>query len=745
MAEKSKPDRYRTLSQNLSPKGDKKMRNLSTGSSSKEKNNENQNSKFFPEITKKKQLSKTYLLESNQSIKESNSEDRQSRKDSELEPVEECKNVRAVYMSRNLSLIQSLQENNKQKLLQKEQEELKLKRKKEKLKEELGLNNIKSKFTIIPEEDSSMLNESKVEKVPAKQKPLPQEPELPKNPEEIKMKKEAAAKIVKRAQEYIQKMTEKKLEEQRREEEAQARDLKLRIALKESILGKATSEEGEIQRKKSEKLLSHPKRILITDITLYKKRYKLKESDKIFIIVGCYPDIRKALKLRGCWHENLDINSPCFDLKWTVRRKDIDFDNLQEHQLCNHFDKSTVITTKVGLCHSLRNLIWFNSVDIDTFYPRCYDLSDIAEREDFYTEFKAIRAESILKQAVSGTLVSEKVLKVALKVCKKRMRDLDDLIDDPKLSSWELVSDKDWVILSGPITGPGDISRFLPEITSVLSQISEKYPQFYINGMSNIWILKPAGLSRGRGIECLNLLDEVKDKMQKEGQWVIQKYIEAPLTVMRKKFDIRQWVLVTSWNPLTAWFYDRCYLRFGVEDYSIEDLKNKFIHLTNNSIQKCSENFEKTDIEGSMWDSEDFATFLKNKEGYDIWEETIKPRIKKAIIHSLECVQDMVDGRKGSCELYGYDIMLDDRYNPWLIEVNCSPAMDYSTSITELLVKEVMMDTIKIMVDYYYAPFKDKAMVDTGGFSLLVKNDRAVDRPIQSFGISLMCQGKAIK
>jgi tubulin monoglycylase TTLL3/8 len=105
----------------------------------------------------------------------------------------------------------------------------------------------------------------------------------------------------------------------------------------------------------------------------------------------------------------------------------------------------------------------------------------------------------------------------------------------------------------------------------------------------------------------------------------------------------------------------------------------------------------------------------------------------------------MVDGRKGSCELYGYDIMLDDQYNPWLIEINCSPAMDYSTSITEYMVKEVMDDTIKIMIDYYYAPWNKKSNVDTGDFVLLVKSDQTVDRPIQSFGLTLLCQGKAIK
>jgi hypothetical protein len=33
--------------------------------------------------------------------------------------------------------------------------------------------------------------------------------------------------------------------------------------------------------------------------------------------------------------------------------------------------------------HNLKNLIWFNNIDIETFYPRCYDLTLPDEQDDF--------------------------------------------------------------------------------------------------------------------------------------------------------------------------------------------------------------------------------------------------------------------------------------------------------------------------------------------------------------------------
>lgn len=102
-----------------------------------------------------------------------------------------------------------------------------------------------------------------------------------------------------------------------------------------------------------------------------------------------------------------------------------------------------------------------------------------------------------------------------------------------------------------------------------------------------------------------------------------------------------------------------------------------------------------------MWDLEQFQSYLLDTYGFDVWEDKIVESIKNIVINSLESVQDNFDRKNGTpFEMFGYDIMVDDDFNCWLIEVNSSPAMDYSTDVTERLVKMVLEDTIKVVVDY---------------------------------------------
>lgn len=55
------------------------------------------------------------------------------------------------------------------------------------------------------------------------------------------------------------------------------------------------------------------------------------------------------------------------------------------------------------------------------------------------------------------------------------------------------------------------------------------------------------------------------------------------------------------------------------------------------------------------------------------------PKLKEISISSIKSTRGLVVGRKNTFELLGFDFMVDEFLNPWLIEVNTSPAMDYST------------------------------------------------------------------
>lgn len=98
----------------------------------------------------------------------------------------------------------------------------------------------------------------------------------------------------------------------------------------------------------------------------------------------------------------------------------------------------------------------------------------------------------------------------------------------------------------------------------------------------NIWIMKPVALSRGRGISLVNDLNDV---VYSEPV-VIQEYIADPLLLDGYKFDLRLYILVTSFNPLEAFLYEEGFVRMCTRTYDTSDLSNLFVHLTNSSIQK---------------------------------------------------------------------------------------------------------------------------------------------------------------
>lgn len=99
-----------------------------------------------------------------------------------------------------------------------------------------------------------------------------------------------------------------------------------------------------------------------------------------------------------------------------------------------------------------------------------------------------------------------------------------------------------------------------------------------------MWVLKPACLNQGRGIEVSRNIREITDTIykKKESYWVIQKYVEKPMLYQTRKFDIRVWVLLT--DDFNIYFYKQGYLRTCSGEYDITK-KDNFVHLTNQCLQ----------------------------------------------------------------------------------------------------------------------------------------------------------------
>jgi len=106
--------------------------------------------------------------------------------------------------------------------------------------------------------------------------------------------------------------------------------------------------------------------------------------------------------------------------------------------------------------------------------------------------------------------------------------------------------------------------------------------------------VKPANLSRGRGIHLIDNLNEVNvDELS-----VISRYVTNPLLINGHKFDLRIYVLITSYEPLRVYVFKEGLARFASETYTSKINKdNKFMHLTNYSINKKNDNFVQNENE----------------------------------------------------------------------------------------------------------------------------------------------------
>eukprot|EP01063_Lacrimia_lanifica_P003175 TRINITY_DN11690_c1_g1_i1.p1 TRINITY_DN11690_c1_g1~~TRINITY_DN11690_c1_g1_i1.p1 ORF type:complete len:601 (+),score=197.07 TRINITY_DN11690_c1_g1_i1:46-1848(+) len=208
------------------------------------------------------------------------------------------------------------------------------------------------------------------------------------------------------------------------------------------------------------------------------------------------------------------------------------------------------------------------------------------------------------------------------------------------------------------------------------------------------YIVKPDAGCMGKGIRLT-----ASPKPEMFDRAVVQEYIPDPLLIDRCKWDMRVYVLVLSVDPLRIYVYRDGFIRLCTEKYQSplpSNADNSLIHLTNYAIHKNSRKYKRNaenapGRETGCKRSFSWLTEHLRKLGHDT--DAFWDRISQMCVKSLLAVSDTLKfsyrntfpdpGNLGtSCfEVLGFDVLVDQGLNPWLLEVNHAPSFSCDSDL----------------------------------------------------------------
>ncbi|XP_078506570.1 putative tubulin polyglutamylase TTLL9 [Lissotriton helveticus] len=239
------------------------------------------------------------------------------------------------------------------------------------------------------------------------------------------------------------------------------------------------------------------------------------------------------------------------------------------------------------------------------------------------------------------------------------------------------------------------------------------------------WIMKPVARSQGRGIFLFRRLKDIMDWKRDVGRsddqkdevpvenYVAQRYIENPYLIGGRKFDLRVYVLVTSYIPLKAWLYRDGFARFSNTRFTLSSIDDHYIHLTNVAVQKTAPDYDPE--KGCKWMIQQLRHYLTAKHG-PLMVEKLFDEMDNIFIKTLRSVQKVIINDKHCFELYGYDILIDGDLRAWLLEINASPSLTASSQEDYELKTRLLEDTLHIVDMEGRLTGKERRV---GGFDLM--------------------------
>lgn len=200
---------------------------------------------------------------------------------------------------------------------------------------------------------------------------------------------------------------------------------------------------------------------------------------------------------------------------------------------------------------------------------------------------------------------------------------------------------------------------------------------------------------------------------------MVSQYLSNPYLINGFKFDLRIYCLVTCFDPLKVYMFKEGLVRFATQKYtnSAKSVDKQYIHLTNYSVNKKNEEYIKSTGENagggdssetaSKWNLAQLKTYF-DKNGIDF--KTVMSRIQDVMIKTLISVEPHIVNTTGRCtkhknvcfELFGFDILLDNKLKPWLLEVNISPSLSSSSPLDKKIKTVLICDTLNLVGVFPY-------------------------------------------
>jgi len=258
----------------------------------------------------------------------------------------------------------------------------------------------------------------------------------------------------------------------------------------------------------------------------------------------------------------------------------------------------------------------------------------------------------------------------------------------------------------------GEMYEFVPQ-TWILPHDYVAVKEYLVSKAGRCIIVKPAGSAQGKGI-YLVLSPAMIHRSSEE--MIAQAYVMRPLTIEKKKFDMRVYALVTSVEPLRILVYKDGLVRLCTTEYSVPDENNvyeSYMHLTNYAVNKSSSNFVQSN---GTADSEDRSNKRSivwlwkwlNAQGVDhrpIWRG-----ICDIVVKTLLSTQAYLSRAYGACkmssqnknpftcfEILGFDVILTDTLEPVLLEVNHTPSFRMDSKLDERIKTGLVTDTMRLL------------------------------------------------